>query len=515
MRDLPISDATQRFLVVGGPGSGKSTVLGFLMQSVLPYIIEPGFDHRALIYDAKRDTLPALAAMGFRTEATPEGPAEVRTLNPFDKRGFAWNLCRDIDSPAAALQLSTILIAPEEHSSQPFFTDSARLLLHGVLLALLHKRKQHSKESQGFKWSLRDVILIMQDVNRLRSVLLSCRHSKDRVALLLDEPKVAANIMSTVATKLLPFEIVAALWHHAEKEGRILSLNDWVNGKFILVLGSHPANRAAIQPINQGIFRRIADLLLTQPDVPHPKNKDEPSHGIHARKTWLFLDEVREAGKLDGLSSILNQGRSKGVCTVLGFQDIEGMRRVYGNEEAHEIIGQCDNKTVLRTESYPTAKWAEEHFGQALFLEYTASVSHTQAEHNSQSQSEQQTLRQAPIVLASKFMSIPRTGLKNPRTGYHNPLSGWHDIPSVGAYGYELSWPEVQSRRRQGIPGRPPIYDVLGEDPRSPDDQYLEFWDDDEIKQLGVSAAPPASATAVDQQDVQATLDAVTRHQLP
>ena len=64
-----------------------------------------------------------------------------------------------------------------------------------------------------------------------------------------------------------------------------------------------------------------------------------------------FLDDVREAGKLDGLSRLLNQGRTKGACVVLGFQDSDGMRDVYGEYVANELVGQCANKAILRVEN--------------------------------------------------------------------------------------------------------------------------------------------------------------------
>ncbi|MFX8836738.1 type IV secretion system DNA-binding domain-containing protein, partial [Acinetobacter baumannii] len=61
------------------------------------------------------------------------------------------------------------------------------------------------------------------------------------------------------------------------------------------------------------------------------------------QQAWFFLDEVREAGELDGLSRLMTKGRSKGACVVLGFQDIDGMRDVYGDQVANEICAQCNN----------------------------------------------------------------------------------------------------------------------------------------------------------------------------
>jgi hypothetical protein len=548
LRHLPFSDATQRFLVIGSPGSGKTTLLELLMRSVLGYVVTPGFNHRALIYDAKRDMLPILAGMGLTVETEAGRLPEVRTLNPFDTRGFAWDMAKDIDCPAAALQVATILIPQEAKSSQPFFSDAARQLLYAVMLRFLDENIKD--------WTLRQVILILKNGKRLRALLRSSKLTADLATTYFGNTDLNASILTTVDTKLLHLEIVAALWDQARKEGRTFSLVDWVNrdgsrifseqaitnlpalaerlknaakddavsqylsgklseptrkllagfgggahsrlqqaladdlnqilqretlfdawrfvqhrlspaaqkliaqdpsgsdlvrlnrmlleeaypqaisrdhGNFILVLGNHPSNRAALEAINKAIFRRITDLLLTQNEV--------SDHKVTGRKTWLFLDEVRDAGKLDGLSSLLNQGRSKGVCTVVGFQDIEGMRTVYDPTEANEIIGQCDNKTVLRTESFPTAQWAESHFGLSLLREYTLSEGETTSSSGiSRNRTVGEHIQLRAAVMEAEFMTIPRTG---PKQG----IKACNDLPLAGAYWATADWATITAMR--------------------------------------------------------------------
>jgi hypothetical protein len=255
-------------------------------------------------------------------------------------------------------------------------------------------------------------------------------------------------------------------------------------GNFMLVLGNHPSNRAALVAINKAIFRRITDLLLTQ--------SDEHNHSVTGRKTWLFIDEAREAGALDGLSSLLNQGRSKGVCTVLGFQDIEGLRAVYGQSLASELVGECDNKTVLRTDSAVTAKWAEEHFGQSLIREYTQNESESRsAQGPSTTRGTTEHVQMRPEVLASEFMDIPRTG---PDYG----LLACNDSPIHGAYWDRLKWEKIEERRNQLLPGRCcPIEDVPGEKPQASQYQFMNQWgtDDDEKFPKLKTASKPAETT--------------------
>ena len=127
---LPARLATGHWAIVGATGSGKTLLQRLLMQSVLAQI-RAGSGHRALVYDAKADVISILAGMHL---ACP-----VVILNPFDARSVAWDMARDITSPAAALQAATLLVPEAKNDSNPFFTNAARQLLHAVIQALTDK----------------------------------------------------------------------------------------------------------------------------------------------------------------------------------------------------------------------------------------------------------------------------------------------------------------------------------------------------------------------------------------
>ena len=108
----------------------------------------------------------------------------------------------------------------------------------------------------------------------------------------------------------------------------------------MLVLGNDEEQRSALDRVNQLIFRRVSELLLAEEDSSE-------------RRTFVIIDELREAGKLDGLHSLLVRGRSKGACVFLTFQEIEGLREVYGEKVAHEITGQCGSSVLSATMREP------------------------------------------------------------------------------------------------------------------------------------------------------------------
>jgi len=217
------------------------------------------------------------------------------------------------------------------------------------------------------------------------------------------------------------------------------------------VLGNDEATRTALDAINQVIFKRLSELILAQTES-------------ESRRTWIFLDELRQAGKLEGLSSLLTKGRSKGACVVLGYQDIEGLREVYGTQLANEIAGQCSNKAVLRCDSPDTARWASALFGQREVLEVRLGVSHASNQGTSRSTNEATAKRD--VVLPSEIMELMPTT----RT---NGMQGFILTPHVGAYSVHFDGSALMgrlARRNMAFP------DVI---PRDEEEQYLREWNTD------------------------------------
>lgn len=446
---LAEASATQHFAAIGSTGSGKTMLLRLLMQSVIPRI-KKGSDSRALIYDAKSDILPILDGMGVT--------APVWILNPFDERSSAWEMGVDVTAPATAQQIATILVSPSKNESQPFFTDAARALLTGVMISFM-------KRSPG-KWLLSDVIHATRTTQSLAQVLSATEETKYLIEQYLGEGITANNILSSLATKLQPFEFIAAAWDRAESK---ISLKSWLASDSILVLGNDEAVRSALDSINRVIFRRIVELTLAESEST-------------TRRTWFFLDELRQAGALDGLNNLLTVGRSKGACVVLGAQDMEGLREVYGENRANELLGLCGHKALLRLDSPITAKWASELFGTVEDLETRRSHSSSESKGEGRSNtssgsqvSEQHVVRE--VVLPSEFLSLPFPSRANGMIGYF--LS-----PEFGGAGYRA---HISGEWIAG--DLKPLGTAPALLPRAEEHQFLTSWSESRRAELGISAS--------------------------
>lgn len=418
-------EATGHFLAVAASGGGKSTLLQLLMQSCLSGIgREP--ETRALIYDHKQDILPLLKAFAPH--------AKIATAHPFDERGAVWNIARDVTNPAIALETARTLF-PEVQESQPFFSDASRHLLYGVMLSFI---------LTGESWTLATLLRVMQSARLIRRVLRKHAVTKSIEREYFPEDRTAANIMSTVATKLLPFSNIAASWETASES---FSIEEWVREDWILVLGNYETGRMAIDAVNRCIFKRASDLILNQANS-------------FSRRTWVIWDELSEAGKLDGLVSLMKKGRSKGACCVLAFQSIQGLRdrALYGPEQTDEILGQIANRFFGRLECVATAEWASELFGDQEFEEESISES-TGSGGTSRSVSRQRSSRR--LVLPSELLDIEPCNQEN-------GLSGYYIVRSHGSYfdkleGAEL-WGKSLTSPRADVPEflpRPPLSMLL------------------------------------------------------
>lgn len=434
---IPTEAACSHLAIVGATGSGKTILQRLLMQSALPRIGD-GHGHRALIYDPKQDMGSILAGMKLQ--------CPVHLLNPLDARSVSWDMAADILSPASALQVASMLIPESKHDSNPFFAQAARHLIYGVIIAFIQA---------GRHWTFRQMLLLLRDAERLQRHLDGTESTRFLLQY-FEHPTTLQNIISTLLAQLAPFEVIAAAWDQAKTS---ISLAQWMKDESILVLGNDEENRTAIEAMNRLIFRRITDLVLAQGEL--------TDFDLRARRTWFFLDEIREAGRLEGLGRLLTKGRSKGAAVVLGFQDIAGLHAVYGKEVAEELVGQCSIKVILRLNSPETAAWASRLFGSREVLE--SRRGHSRDFRNGlpslgpTGESISHGVVTRRVVLDSEFFDLPVTNFQNGVTGYFI-------TPLTGAFKDHLPGNWIRDHL---LPANPATPDLC---PRPIEHQFLKPW---------------------------------------
>lgn len=453
---IPEDYASGHFLFLGATGSGKTVLIKMLMKSV--FQPEGGKDtSRSVVYNAKGDSYSLLCSLGVKDR--------VLNLHPFDARGVAWDLAADADSPVLARQIASILIPQPATGSgaEKFFTDTVRDLATATMTAL--------HELCGVRWSFRDLLLLLLEPDELTKFLKrSERPSVKRAAkvyLETSDPRTRGNIMATASAALSIYEPIAAAWEKRKQNGKI-SIREWVSTDRILLLGNDETARESLDAVNRAIFQRIVDEVLNLPE----KGKGMP--------TYFLLDEVREAGRLDGLRRLLNKGRSKGARVVLGCQDIEGLQAVYGDHEGREILAQCSNVVVLNLVSPETAKWAAGLFGE----EFQDIRGRSESRRANDYLHDQERSEVRPVVTTEEILNMrrihPSTGIsgfyrsqalqESAKLREHPPrerICPWKEDPENTDYAWAEAVEVFLPRGSEEEDFRP------GE----PDDQILKPWD--------------------------------------
>lgn len=429
--DLPLELAEGHLTVIGTPGAGKSLLMRELMASVLPNIT-PGADLRALIYDVKGDALSLLHQLRI-----PD--SQIITLNPFDLRSTAWSIAEDVDSPDRADRLASALVPERPEDPQKFFANAARAVLRQTILSLMR--------SAPGRWTLRDLLHITASPKRLRAILSRTPGGRDVLEQFSKPPKTFRNFVQELGAALRPYEAVAAAWEHTD---RSMAFTRWVtDGKSIVVLDGRPENRDSLVPLNRVLIKFLSSLLTSGPESPD------------RARLWVFVDELQEASHLDGLPSILNLGRSKGIRVAMGFQDLEGLEKHWGRSEAEKLASMASNLSVLKLTSPATAEWAARRFGKFECIDHliTWGTTTSVAQH---------------FALKDSVLPAEMLHLDDPKRGEIGiRVSGFHLLKQVqGILAHTAELPIYPS-----IPG-------IDNQPRPKEQKYISPWNADDASRL-------------------------------
>jgi len=393
LSDVPTKQAPEHFLSCGTVGSGKTTGIRLFLQSIAPRFQKSHpREEQLILFDAKGDALPMLDGIGISPKRK-----DVWILNPFDERGCKWDIGTAISSPTMARYLANLIVPHEPNSTAPYFNNASRQIVFWVAVTL-------TKIKRG-RWTLRDLINALESKRRIMDVCNQFPRAKAAVSQHCNDSTNIGGVLSTLETKMGQFHEVAALWD-TSRSRRVFSVEKFLKKRGVLVLGFDPMEKESFAPMNAIILQALTHQVLRGQET------DRPRH-------WFVLDEFQQMGRVDCIRSLLNVGRSKGASVLLGLQSVEGLREVYGDNAAEDILQACSSKTFLRAGGPVTAKWAEEYFNRVRRTETKVGVSFGPG---GRSTSFNYDTQERSLFLPSVF-----TGLAKPEPG--GPFQAINDIP--------------------------------------------------------------------------------------
>lgn len=426
------------FLAAGATGSGKTTLLRMLLRSILERAVnEP--NTRVLLYDPKSEWGTELADLGL-------APRRV-FLNPFDARSVAWDMAADIAGETEAQELASLMFPPSEGNNK-FFYDASRMMVKTTILALA--KLTYDPAAKRSRWTFRDLLLACANVNDLRKLFKRAGLPTTSIDDFLTEEREARSVRMTVSVENDAYNSIAAAWTHAE---RSISLQDWVEGGDILLLGASKRYRTALATVNRLIVQRLQQLVMDHHD-PSPE-----------RRSWFFIDEFPSLGRIPHIEELLTEGRSRRICVVLGFQHIAHVRHFY-KDLSEALLGQCYHQAYFAALDEQMANWVVGRFAPLAIRD----------------EKKPWVVEEKPSVLRGDVMQLPEA---SPETGFQCI------IKSVGrvTQGPQL----IQVGPKQGPPSLRPVrkededYELRsGFVPRPREQLTLEGWSEPEREKLGL-----------------------------
>ena len=419
---LLIREAVKGLLLWGSIGSGKSSLLELLLQSIAERFHNGRQPPEQLIMlDAKCNLVPLLAGLGYGPE-----DENVFILNPFDERGASWPIGEAAQEPAGMRHIAELFVPEEPNSTAPYFADAGRELVIAVMYGL--------SAVLGANWTLRDLLCALD--SRAHIELVASNHPRAAILAgrILNDEKHAEGVLSSLGSKLGKFETIAALWDtkRSKKEFRI---EKFLQRPGVLVLSNDPVVEGSLQPMNSILLTSLSHHILREPDVDRTR-------------FWFLLDEYVVLKKATCVRDLANFGRSKGAVVAVVIQTIERLIEIYGDAGANDLLSHLTYKTFLHLGGVKSAEWAEAYFGKVRNWERSSSNTKTPS---GDSDCTNFSLHERPQILASMFLDMPLPGPGR-------PFYAITDLGSQGGVAFsQRSSDEVFSWRPKARPDVPPI----------------------------------------------------------
>ncbi|WP_428306715.1 type IV secretion system DNA-binding domain-containing protein [Lacipirellula sp.] len=380
---IPLVERAPGTLVLGSPGSGKSTFICKFASALLPLTRDQAnriatrkgefrrfprsgdefgrsHTHQAVVYNAKGEYLNHLKAFGFDQDV------DLFNFDPADPKCYAWDVAADIDSADSITQFAEQLIPRNTSAKQSdgyeMWLSNARGAVEAVIVSFRNAARAAGKVPN---WNLRDLVRAFATKETLKRVLLWHDNPQERVSRYFDlASSQQSSIFVTLWEAIDKFAVIGNRWHDAEQQGRIISLKQWARfgSRTVLLLPNTLLNVQRYAPLNATLLKAITNIVLT-----HKYSYYFDSEGKQRcyRREFIF-DEIGTAGRMHDLERLMSEGRSFGVNVTIGLHQLSQLTETYGENLSETILGLCANRVFLRTDDQRTAKWMSENIGTCV-----------------------------------------------------------------------------------------------------------------------------------------------------
>lgn len=363
---------SRHLMITGGVGSGKTQTLWHL-------ILEAYYrGDQVLILDTKGDMTAGM-------------PGDIQLLAPQDERSAAWAVAQDCTSRQDARELAARFIPK---SDDPMWSEAARSLLVACIVSL------QAEKPGTWTWAdLYDRTLLKPE--ELQA--LAERYYPAASQLMADpSSKTAMSILTTFKAHLPTIEALADAWGRGAEDA--FSVAQWLSkgqgtGPVILQRdGRYPE-------LSNAWISSLIGLMASHIGSPSfPESRE--------RRVWLFLDEFPQLERMEDFSTLLDLGRSKGICIVLAAQDTSQIRARYGRDRTNAWLSMVGTHIITRMSIGEGAEDVSRALGMAEVEVAVRSRSHSGGKVSDSTSLQVQT---RPVMTPSEIASELGPGKKHIR----------------------------------------------------------------------------------------------------
>lgn len=417
---LPESIMTRNILTIGRPGSGKSQMI----YTVIQQLFDNGF--RCIIHDLKGDMIGNFY-----------DPKTALIFNPLDSRMVRWSLFKELKTAVDIISFCDALVSKD--GNDPFWPAAAENVLKSILTLCIYR----NETTYDKLWEY--INTNNEELCKMFEETVGCESGTKA----LSEGKMAASVMAVLSTSVASLEFLSmtgidryeidisdapeemtessfkglyrdpttknSYWkilsknidgetikeeyYQYYKESEMFSIKEWIQGegKYTEYKTIYLSNQVAVQSAVKsflGMFIQFATTALCSlPDYTAPK-------------TFFILDEFGQLPKMDGILTLLTQGRSKHGSAWLLVQDLAQIKKIYGPEGANIIINNCGNLSFFAVSDEETASILSKTIGSVEIRRTDESRTLSgHEERDTFSQSEK--IQDHAVILPKEILDLP------------------------------------------------------------------------------------------------------------
>ena len=357
-------DMDGHVLVVGTPGSGKSSCVA------IPTL------------RSWKGSIFAVDIKGELYENTKGQRKDVKLFDPSNKdNAYSYDpfvfLKQSANPAQEARAIAQAIIPLPPDSKEPFWVESAQIILTGAILHFHHEKKTFIETLKNIQmFSPKELIKMVSESSNQKAVL--CVKSFAEI-----DGKVLAGIATEISRGIVAIvtddDIVAAL---TQEEGQT---DDFACGEAKTTPECGVSKSTTITPddlekgidiyikIPEHLLRQWKNLLtlMTNQFISFFERRVESSDNRHI---LFLLDEFPRLGKIPAITDALATLRSKKITICLIVQSLAQLDMIYGHDTRKVIADTCAYKAILSASDADT----QEYFSKLVGTYEKIRSSHSQ-----------------------------------------------------------------------------------------------------------------------------------------